>query len=87
MAIKIHDDKRKLLIPSIKRFFDEHLDEDVGDLKAMLVLDYFLTEIGPTVYNRAVADAQAYFQEKIGDLEGACYEPEMGFWKKGRSRD
>lgn len=82
MTITIHSEERKLLIPSIKRFFDEHLDEDIGDLKAALILDYFIKEIGPTVYNRAVADAQVYFQDKVGDVDGTCYEPEMAFWKK-----
>ncbi len=37
--------------------------------------------IGPTVYNGAVRDAQAWFQEKVGDLDGSCFEPEFDYWK------
>jgi hypothetical protein len=33
------------------------------------------------VYNGAVADAQAYFQGKVTDLEGSCYEAEFGYWR------
>jgi hypothetical protein len=32
------------------------------------------------VYNKAIADAQAYFQERAVDLEGVCYEKEFTFW-------
>jgi uncharacterized protein (DUF2164 family) len=56
------------------------MDQEIGDLKADLLLDYFLKEIAPTVYNQAITDAQAYFQVKAADLEGVCYEAEFGYW-------
>ena len=68
------------MIASIQRYFEEHLDEDIGELKAGLLLDFCLREIAPTIYNQAVTDAQAFFQEKVADLEGACYEPEFQYW-------
>jgi uncharacterized protein (DUF2164 family) len=81
MAITIPGQARRKLIASIRRYFDEKLDEEIGELKAALLLDYVLAEIGPTVYNQAIADAQAFFQDKVSDLEGACYESEFVFWK------
>lgn len=48
----------------------------------MLLLDYFLREIGPSVYNQAIADAQAYLEDRVADLSGACYETEFNFWKR-----
>ena len=80
MAITLSPETKKQLQTSIKRYFVEHLDEDIGDLKAGLLLDYCLKEIGPVVYNRAIADAQKYFQERVVDLEGVCYEREFTFW-------
>ena len=79
MPIKIESDVEKQLIDSIKRFFAEEMDDDIGDLKALLVLDFFLREIGPSVYNQAIADAQSFFQEKSLDLGAARYEPEFAF--------
>ena len=58
------------------------LDDDTGDLEAARVLDFCIREIGPSVYNQAIADAQAYIQEKVSDLGGERYEPEFFFWKK-----
>jgi uncharacterized protein (DUF2164 family) len=80
VTVTLKPDIRKQLVASIRRFFDEHLDQDIGDLKAGLVLDYALREIAPTVYNQAIADAQAYFTQRTADLEGACYEPEFTYW-------
>ena len=74
----------KQLIDSIKRFFAEEMDDDIGDLKALLVLDFFLREIGPSVYNQAIADAQSFFQEKSLDLGAARYEPEFAFWPRAQ---
>ena len=81
MTIKISKETKQKLVESIKRYFEESMDEEIGDLKASLLLDYCVKEIGPTIYNRAIADAQAYMQDKVADVEGSCYEPEFGYWK------
>ena len=83
MAIKFEDETQKHLLESIKRFFASEMDEDIGDLKAMLVLEYFVAEIGPSVYNQAIADAQTFITDKVSDLGGVRYEPEFDFWKRG----
>lgn len=85
MAVKFDEQTEAYLLGSIKRFFAEELDEDIGDLKAASVLDFFVTEIGPSVYNHAIADAQAFFGDKVTDLGGVHYEPEYDYWK-GKDR-
>lgn len=87
MAIDLPPDTSKLLRASIKRYVAEQLDLEIGDLQAGLLLDFCVREVGPSIYNRAVADAQAYFQGRVSDLEGVCYEPERSYWatKSGRS--
>ena len=81
MSIVLSKQARQQAIESIKRYGAESMDEEIGDLPAGLLLDFFLKEIAPSVYNRAVADTQAYFQEKVIDLDGVCFEPEFGYWK------
>ncbi len=39
MAITLSPETKKQLQASIKRYFLEHLDEDIGELKAGLFLD------------------------------------------------
>ena len=82
MAIRLPKHAQHQALSSIKRFVLETLEEDIGDLKASLFLDFCLKEIGPSIYNRAVADAQASMQDKIADLDGTCYEPEFAYWKE-----
>lgn len=80
MPLTFSLDTTRRMQASIKKFMAEHFDEEIGDLKAALVLEFCLKEIGPSVYNRAVADAQAYFTGRVQDLEGVCYEPEFSYW-------
>lgn len=82
MTIKIQPETQARFIASIKRYFVENLDEEVGDLKASLVLEFVLKEIGPSIYNRAVADAQARIQEAALEIDSACYEVDLGYWNK-----
>ena len=80
MAITLLPDTRKQILASIKRYVAENLDQEIGDLQAVLLLDYVLREIAPSVYNSAIRDAQGYFQERVSDLEGVCFEKEFDYW-------
>jgi uncharacterized protein (DUF2164 family) len=81
MPITLSPDDTKRLHASIKRYFAEHLNEDIGDLKAAMMLDFCLKGVGPSIYNQGVADAQTYFSARVMDLEGVCHEPEFSYWK------
>jgi len=83
MAITLSPETTKHLQSSIKRYFAENLEDEIGDLKATMLLDFCLKEIGPSIYNQAIVDAQKYFQERVTDLEGVCYEKEFGYWTPG----
>jgi len=76
MNIELSKERRKELIRSIKAYFLEQHDEEIGDLKAGLLLDFFIEVLGPGIYNQAVKDAQAYFQQKVEDLDGVCFQAE-----------
>ena len=82
MAIKLNKETEQRLIASIKRYFAENMEDEIGDLKAALLLEFSVKELGPTIYNKAIADAQAHLQDRVRDLDGSCYEPEFGYWKK-----
>jgi uncharacterized protein (DUF2164 family) len=69
-------------IASLQRYFDENLPEPIGELPAGLLLDYFLEEIGPVIYNRAIADAQSRLLLRVGDLSGELFADPMTYWPK-----
>jgi uncharacterized protein (DUF2164 family) len=86
MAIDYPDEARKQAIASIKRYFDEVLDDDIGDLKAEMMLEFILKEIAPTVYNQAVQDAQKLLQERVTEMDGALFAPEFAYFTKAARR-
>ncbi len=82
MNIELSKERRADAIASIKRYFEESVREPIGDLAAGLLLDFFVEEIGPVIYNRAIAEAQARVQLHVSDLEGELYAPEFPYWPK-----
>jgi len=86
MTISLPDDARKQSVASIKRYFAEELDQDIGELKAGLLLEFMLKEIAPTIYNGAIGDAQSYLRDRVADLDGACSVPEFAYWPSASVR-
>lgn len=76
-GITLPDDARKKGVTALREYFDDNMDEQIGDLKAALLLDFIVSEIGPSIYNQAIADAQQYFEERTSDLAGACHYSEF----------
>ena len=76
MRVKLTDERRERMLRSVKKFFLETLDLELGDLAAGRILDFFVKEIGAPVYNQAIQDARSFVQGKLDDLEGEFYEPD-----------
>ena len=68
---------RQQAIAALRQYFAANLDDEIGDLKAGLLLDFILSELGPSVYNQAIADARAFFEERTSDLAAICYYDEF----------
>ena len=84
--ISLPDETSERLVASIRRYFKEQREEELGELQAKLLLDFVLAEIGPSIYNLAVTDAQTYLRDRVADLDGACFQPEFGYWQAGARR-
>ena len=78
--IEISPEARKDAITSIKHYFEENMSEPIGDLPAGLLLTFFVEEIGPIIYNRAVADVQARLVQRVSDIESELFIPEFQYW-------
>ena len=44
--------------------------------RAEALLDFFVRELGPPVYNEGVRDAAGFVQDKLLDIEGEIFERE-----------
>jgi uncharacterized protein (DUF2164 family) len=87
MTIEISKQAHKAAVESIERFFLENRDESIGNIAADGLLRFFLAEIGPAVYNQAVAAVQANLQARIAEIDIEVHEEEFSYWRKSeRSR-
>lgn len=66
-AIELDKNVRADLSKRIARHLRDELDVDVGGLQAEMLLDILLKEVGPSVYNRGLLDAQAVFMRRMDD--------------------
>ncbi len=82
MTIELSKEDRDQAIASIERYFREERDEKIGNLTAGAMLGYFLEEIGPSIYNRGVLDAQEKIQARVAEVDFEVHEAEFGYWKK-----
>jgi uncharacterized protein (DUF2164 family) len=76
MRIQLSEERRVKLLRSIQQHFDDRFDESISPFRAEELLDFFVRELGPPVYNQGVRDACAYLQDKLLDVEGEVYERE-----------
>ncbi len=67
-SFDLQDEQKELALKEIKQFFEEYRDEAIGDLAAMLVLDFITEKFGPFYYNIGLADAKTFIQDKIEDM-------------------
>jgi uncharacterized protein (DUF2164 family) len=81
-TIELSKQARAAAIASIQRYFEESMTEPIGELPAGLLLNFFVEEIGPAVYNQAIRDAQERLQQRVSDLDGEIYADEFQYWKK-----
>jgi uncharacterized protein (DUF2164 family) len=82
MSIELPDPARKAAIASIERYFRENMEEKIGNVAASGLLGFFLEEVGPSIYNKAVADVQERLQLRISELDIEIHEEEFQYWRK-----
>lgn len=74
MRINLSPERRSILIDAIQRRFIEEFDEPLSDFRAEQILDFFVAELGPPVYNQGVRDASSYIADKLIDIEGEVFD-------------
>jgi uncharacterized protein (DUF2164 family) len=82
MSVELSKQARTDAVASIQQYFERNLPEPIGELQAGLLLDFFVEEIGPAIYNKAIADAQARLTLRVADLSGELYEDEFQYWPR-----
>ena len=80
--IQLTKEARAQAVTSIERWFKANADEPIGNIQAAALLNFFVAEIAPSVYNLAIADAQARLQMRVAELDIECHVDEFGHWRQ-----
>jgi uncharacterized protein (DUF2164 family) len=86
MNVELPKPAREAAIASLQRYFEKNMPEPIGNLPAGLLLNFFIEEVGPAIYNQAVADAQARMQQSVADLSGELFADEFQYWPRVDSK-
>jgi len=82
MTIELPKDVRQQAISSIERYFLENMDEKIGNIAAGALLGFFVDEIGPVIYNMAVAEVQERIQSRVMEIDLEVHEDPFQYWRK-----
>ena len=82
MAIELPRQARTDAVASIERYFEEQLEQKIGNIAAGALLGFFLEEIAPLVYNQAVADVQERLRQRVEELDIELHEDAFQYWSR-----
>ena len=82
MSIEISKEARQQAVASIERYFLENGDEKIGNVTAGALLGFFIEEVGPVIYNLAVAQVQERLQMRVMEVDLEINESEFPYWRK-----
>ncbi|GIP42235.1 hypothetical protein J45TS6_06940 [Paenibacillus sp. J45TS6] len=72
-AMKLPKEQKDQMIRLIQAYFETERGETIGDLAADGVLDFFMTQLSPYVYNQALSDCRVLLNQRMISLEEDVY--------------
>jgi uncharacterized protein (DUF2164 family) len=81
MTITLTKEARAQAVASIERYFLENMEDKIGNIAAGALLGFFLEELGPLVYNQAVAEVQERLQQRVSEIDIEVHEEEFAYWR------
>ncbi|WP_409270136.1 DUF2164 domain-containing protein [Neobacillus sp. SCS-31] len=69
MFITFSKQQKDQLIADIQEYFIKERGEELGNLEAEGLLEFFKTELGPYFYNEGIKQSRKVAEEKMAQLE------------------
>lgn len=64
----VDEDTKRQMIDEIKQYFRDERGEDIGDLAALLMLEFFADKLAPQFYNYGIQDAHEFMAQRLEDV-------------------
>lgn len=82
MSIELPKETQAMAVASIERYFLQENGEPIGNMAAGALLQFFIAEIGPAIYNHAVSEAQERMQARVAELDIELHESAFTYWNR-----
>ncbi|MGN0167062.1 MAG: DUF2164 domain-containing protein [Acetatifactor sp.] len=73
-VMKLTDEQRKAIKEKIHAYYLDERGEDIGIILQEGLLDLFLEQLAPIIYNKALDDAKVWFSKRMDDINSDYYE-------------
>ncbi len=70
-VVRFSKEETAALVRALQGYFDQELEQKLGDIPAQMLLDFLIERLGPAFYNRALYDAQAVVAARLDELGDA----------------
>ena len=74
--IKFSKEEKNRMVQTIRRYFEEELDSEIGQFDAEFLLDFFAETMGVYFYNQGLRDAQVVLKDRLENIVEAIYDIE-----------
>jgi|TARA_B100001971_G_scaffold124740_1_gene114847 uncharacterized protein (DUF2164 family) len=71
--IKLSKENKEKITQEIQEWFSENLDQEIGNLDAEFLLDFFAEKIVGFFYNHALSDVHGLINERTETLTDEIY--------------
>jgi len=73
LTIKLPKEEKDDIVQNVQTYFEVERSETIGALGAEQLIDFMIKELGPYIYNKAVADARILINEKVNQIDDELY--------------
>ncbi len=71
--IEFSAEQREMMVHKIQTYFDNELEQELGQFDAEFLLDFFAKNIGAHYYNRGLHDAKSIFETRMETVDADIY--------------
>lgn len=72
-SIEFTSDEKAVLVTKLQRYFEDELDQELGQFDGEFLIDFISKELGSYYYNRGLMDARLVVESKLDDIDADIY--------------
>lgn len=72
-TIDFTSNEKEAMVQKLQAYFEQELNQDLGQFDAEFLLDFVSKELGAYYYNRGLHDARAVLENKLSAIDEDLY--------------